>query len=529
MAFLLQFHRLSIEGRSLVHGCLLFLLLRFGLMNISRLFVRLSAISLVFLIGIVGWWEQTERHAARATGLANPKHLQTVYQRWQARYARADGARQLILPLHAPKSSSHAIPARGEVRIDLLKGAVTAQVTGLDPEKMYRLWLVTGQTGSTAASAMDLGALSFAGGRHRFTTQLMRERLVGMHLQRVVLTEATASPDEILLSGAPDLLQKIYYANKPWSIARVGNWSQPDSLHQTAPLFAFLLPQPAFAADEARLDDALAQQVARGREIFLKETFNGNGRTCATCHREDNNHTIDPLYIAELPDDDPLFVHEREPALTGLENAKLLRQLGLFLVHINGFDKPPVFRSAPHLLALNTSLIPEPDKEGRVVTHALGWSADGSPEDGSLRLFAVGAIVQHFPKTLQREPGVDFRLPTEEELDALEAYILSLGRDSDPDLDKNFGFIDGRAVQIDIGRFTHNPVKMKFHQRHVALQKASSPPVNTQGCSSTQVEIPPIKESFRTWLSENYPVLYQHFDSEYQALVMSSQALAESQ
>jgi len=60
-----------------------------------------------------------------------------------------------------------------------------------------------------------------------------------------------------------------------------------------------------------------------------------------------------------------------------------------------------------------------------------GWSGDGAPGDGSLRAFATGAVIQHFTKTLNRVPGVDFRLPTEEELDALEAFQLSLGRQQD--------------------------------------------------------------------------------------------------
>jgi len=37
-------------------------------------------------------------------------------------------------------------------------------------------------------------------------------------------------------------------------------------------------------------------------------------------------------------------------------------------------------------------------------------------------------VIQHFTKTLNRVAGVDFRLPTDEELDALEAFQFSLGR-----------------------------------------------------------------------------------------------------
>jgi hypothetical protein len=40
-------------------------------------------------------------------------------------------------------------------------------------------------------------------------------------------------------------------------------------------------------------------------------------------------------------------------------------------------------------------------------------------------------VIQHFTKTLNRVSGVDFRLPTDAELDALEAFQLSLGRQSD--------------------------------------------------------------------------------------------------
>jgi hypothetical protein len=43
-------------------------------------------------------------------------------------------------------------------------------------------------------------------------------------------------------------------------------------------------------------------------------------------------------------------------------------------------------------------------------------------------------VIQHFPRTLNRVEGTDFRLPTEDELDALEAFQLSLGRQEDIDL-----------------------------------------------------------------------------------------------
>ncbi len=168
--------------------------------------------------------------------------------------------------------------------------------------------------------------------------------------------------------------------------------------------------------------------IAKGKKIFFNETFNGNGRTCGTCHPEENNFTIDPAFIATLPQDDPLFVAEFNPALKeNFENPRLMREFGLIMENLDGFDDLPnkfVMRGVPHTLALPTS-ITSPDGP------RTGWSGDGAPGDGSLRSFAIGAVIQHFTKTLSRIPDVDFRLPTEEELDALEAFQLSLGRQQD--------------------------------------------------------------------------------------------------
>jgi hypothetical protein len=181
--------------------------------------------------------------------------------------------------------------------------------------------------------------------------------------------------------------------------------------------------------------------VCRGEDLFFREQFNGNGRTCGTCHPAENNLTIDPEFIATLPDNDPLFVAEFIPALSeNFENPRLMRELGLILENLDGFDDLEnkfVMRGVPHTLGLSTLLNPGVG-DGTTVppVQRTGWSGDGAPGDGSLHLFAVGAVVQHFPRTLGRVPGVDFRLPTDEELDALEAFQLSLGRQEELDLNQ---------------------------------------------------------------------------------------------
>lgn len=165
--------------------------------------------------------------------------------------------------------------------------------------------------------------------------------------------------------------------------------------------------------------------IVEGRRLFFEETFEGNGRTCGSCHPADNNFTIDPARIAALAADDPLFVADTTPELgRRFENNHLIRGVGLILENLDGFgdlDDTFVMRGVPHTLGLRFSV---DGAEGP----RTGWSGDGSPGDGSVRSFATGAVIQHFTKTVNRVPGVDFRLPTDEELDALEAFQLALGR-----------------------------------------------------------------------------------------------------
>jgi mono/diheme cytochrome c family protein len=191
---------------------------------------------------------------------------------------------------------------------------------------------------------------------------------------------------------------------------------------------ALLAAAAALAACNSKPPDPQAALIAKGRQLFFDETFNGNGRTCGTCHREESNFAINPAFIATLPMTDALFVAEFNPDLKqNFENPRLMREFGLVLENLDGFDDLAnkfTLRGVPHVLALRTSInSPQGPRTG--------WSGDGAPADGSLRSFAVGAVIQHFTKTLNRVAGVDFRLPTDPELDALEAFQLSLGRQAD--------------------------------------------------------------------------------------------------
>ena len=108
-----------------------------------------------------------------------------------------------------------------------------------------------------------------------------------------------------------------------------------------------------------------ARLIAQGRQIFVKEKFEGNGRACGTCHVENHNFTVDPDFIATLPRTDPLFVAEHNPSLAaGFEKPDLMRRFGLFIVNADGFDDLQAkftMRSAQPVLALrNSSVRPDP-------------------------------------------------------------------------------------------------------------------------------------------------------------------------
>jgi mono/diheme cytochrome c family protein len=221
--------------------------------------------------------------------------------------------------------------------------------------------------------------------------------------------------------------------------------------------------------------------IDKGFRIFTQETWNGNGRTCGTCHRPDEAYNIFPSTIKKLNKKERDLVFATN--VLGLENINLVKSNALF--NIEGgkagdcrADDPqcwadaeaenpprhpgPVFRSTMTIQALDLTTLkpPRPTFPGTLKLPAqcsaglgpddlpqLGWAGDGSPgspvnlsqchvhhgtidndADGSIRAFANGAIAQHSTLRLERKPGRDFRFATEEELDALEAFQKWLGR-----------------------------------------------------------------------------------------------------
>jgi hypothetical protein len=177
----------------------------------------------------------------------------------------------------------------------------------------------------------------------------------------------------------------------------------------------------------------VSAEVCAGADIFFRETFGGNGRTCGSCHPVNNNTTLDVPFIAALRQqnpNDPLFINENDPNLVNLETADLVNAAAI-LENVDGFQNPTqrfVSRTVSHVLSLATSVQGDPgDDTASPPVERTGWGGDGVG-DGSLLAFLEGAIIQHFTKDLQRRPGVDFRVPSPEEAELTRTFQLSLGR-----------------------------------------------------------------------------------------------------
>jgi mono/diheme cytochrome c family protein len=216
----------------------------------------------------------------------------------------------------------------------------------------------------------------------------------------------------------------------------------------------------ACAKDPRVLVGAVSIDVCAGADLFFREAFNGNGRSCASCHPVDNNFTIEPAFIATLAPDDPLFVAENDPALAGLELPEQMRTRGLILENADGFGDDPtrrfVLRSVPHNLSMGTSVDRAPGDTVNPPVHRTGWSGDGAPGAGALRDFQTGAIIQHYPQSLDRVAGVDFRLATDPELDRIDLFMRRVGRTNELTLASvvmsDAGAEAGRALFLGAGR-----------------------------------------------------------------------------
>ncbi len=362
------------------------------------------------------------------TGMGNVETFMSYYNSSQP-MLKSLSSRTIAIRLGEARGlSDETTSGGGIVRINKLNGLVEIEIDGfLDGNwDLYIVDNIAGAGRTTMADFGDklinVGTFTVNKGKAKEIFYLEAQKLIENEVDRVFVSRTGNNPiNSFVLSGAQSLIDKIENG----------------------------YPELSATVSEEQQTSAMEELIARGREIFNNETFNGNGRTCATCHPEGHNFTVDPKFIATLPPTDPMFVAETNPDLAkNFEKPEMLRKFGLFVENVDGLDDLEnkfTLRSSSSILAvamtLKAPVITQTiDKTLFNITNPplqrLGWGGDGAPGSGTLREFAIGAVVQHFPKTLGRKEGVDFRLPTDEELDALEAFQLSLGRSENLDLMK---------------------------------------------------------------------------------------------
>ncbi len=416
--------------------------------------LKLAAIGLLtvcaFVFLLKGGASTDANHDSAITGLGSTETLEANYKQWEAQYVKDGGDRNVVMAMGWFKGlSTEETYAKGVTRLNLVDGTLSVEVTGLANPEGFDFWLIDDLVGSAAPEPGDklvrVGGLTKKGKAAKLEANLGSEAFADFEVDFVAITRAGKSPvEERLLMGTTTLFHRLY---------RSGQRGQFGVLSDARPI--------APAAEERSLFDrivnaitptahaqigpipnptpGLQQLITAGRNSFLNETFAGNGRTCATCHREDESLTITPKFIATLPPNDPLFVAEFVPALANnFENPVLMRKLGLILENVDGFSPAAtnfVMRGVPHTLALipNTLAPVGGGADGTTIppNERTGWGGDGAPGTGTLREFILGAITQHYPKTLGRVVGTDFRLATSAEMDAIEAFMKSAGRQAD--------------------------------------------------------------------------------------------------
>jgi hypothetical protein len=406
-------------------------------------------------------------HELTSTGFGTVENLEASYKAWETEYVANGGDRNLTLSIGPFKGmSTEYVDAKGYVKLNLVDGIVKADIKGLPASEGWDLWIMDDTTGTALPEPGDnvvrVGSLTATDGVATIEAKLGDAAFTDFQPDLVVVTRAGKNPieDRILLATT-SLFHELYWSAQRGEFGVLRNNANAAPAEEEQGLLDKLIAfvSPTASAQIGPIPNpttSLQLAITRGRNSFFNQTFNGNGRTCGTCHREDESLTITPEFMDDLPNNDPLFVAEFVPALAhNFENPTLMRKFGLILENVDGFDDLPnkfVMRGIPHTLALlpNTlrpALVDgtkgalagfNPDGSPIIVPgtdpsilERTGWSGDGAPGTGTLREFIQGAITQHYPRTLGRVPGVDFRLATTGEMNDLEAFMKSTGRRAD--------------------------------------------------------------------------------------------------
>jgi len=452
--------------------------------NLKRLGVGLGVVLASYGIATVAPWQSPGEEVAEVAGVANPNSLKDTYQKWSTNYAKAEPKGPVLALSWNKGLSSEYSAAKGIAQLDFENNNVSVRIKDLKNEEISDVWLVDNLPGAgrsvipeTGDNMIKIGSLKFENGNAWLDAKV--KDLSSFNLDMVVLAHRDGQPGKDgVLYGTTSLFQKVFHYPKHMESKKITTADAKKGLSLINTASATGVTPPGF------FDNFNSDLVNQGRELFFNEAFNGNGRNCGTCHKEDDNLALSLKTIANLPDSDPLFIVEQPFLPDGSPNAlfndfrmekpALMRKVGLIFENTNGFREADgsfttrgTMRAPNHVLSIRTTLAPPPaqfddgtlpvDPNDLVFAERTGWSGDGTPTGfrqdffdsnqrdltGSLRDFTIGAIIQHFPLTLERSGASvdefgnprqpDFRFATEAELDAMEAFMLSIGRQEEND------------------------------------------------------------------------------------------------
>src|SRR5438105_4952268 len=266
-------------------------------------------------------------------GIGIPEVFLPKYLAFRTRQVASDSPDVMRIKLGYVKGLSRSfIFMAGEAAIDLGSGAFTVNLAGLTPLQTYTVWVVNHTDGDPPLDTV-VGLVTFVATQ---ATSLLNGTLpvnlpVGFTIDRVVVTTGSIWGVEPLVAGLVNVSQKIFFRRLSLLNESTGEVMFDETLKPPA-LFG-LVPPLEFEASGGSSGHGVEMDkvISRGAHLFFEETFNGNGRTCGTCHPAGNNLTIDPKFIETLPATDPLFVAEFNPALAQLERPELMRRSGLIL------------------------------------------------------------------------------------------------------------------------------------------------------------------------------------------------------
>lgn len=272
--------------------------------------------------------------------------------------------------------------------------------------------------------------------------------------------------------------------------------------------FALGTPTPASTGASGAVADNSAGQVTlptaapvskQGENLFIRETFLGNGRTCATCHPQSRRFSLPSAFVASRPTDDPLFVMNSNVntlVLSGLSQPSDLALGGVIRGSLGGTAKVLAGSGSTYqiiggaALAVAGNVIADAKgNRGTFATFAAGnlngptptntdpfglerndlltspavlilENINGFTQNSFMRTvpsvmnvkhtapygwsgdfpglesLSVAAIEQHTPRRLQRASGTDFRAATNAELAAITAFQHTLNLPANENYDE---------------------------------------------------------------------------------------------